>query len=364
MRIVDVIRAMEEAAPEALQESYDNAGLITGNRENEVNKILLCIDVTEEVMDEAIEAGCNLIIAHHPIVFSGLKRFTGADYVQRVVMKAIKNDVAIYASHTNLDNVQKGVNFKICQKLGILSPKILSPKKNTLKRLITFSPPQHAEKVRKALFEAGAGKIGEYDECSFNSSGTGTFRPSKNADPFSGEPGIRSEDTEVKIETLYPFYLERAVLKALWENHPYEEVAYDIIPLENKHQLVGAGMVGEMETALDEKDFLELVKKNMQTSCIRHTALSGKKIKRVAVCGGSGSFLLKVAISAGADAFITGDFKYHQFFDAEGGILITDIGHFESEQFTVEIFSDILKEKFPTFADYLKKTNTNPVFYY
>jgi dinuclear metal center YbgI/SA1388 family protein len=364
MKVADVIRAFEEAAPEALQESYDNSGLITGNRQEEVRKILLCLDVTEELIMKAISADCNMIISHHPIVFSGIKKLTGTDYVQRILIKAIKHDIAIYACHTNLDNVQNGVNYKICQKLGILSPQILSPKKNLLKRLITFCPPDHANKIKQAIFDAGAGRIGEYDECSFNTNGTGTFRPSQNTNPFSGEPGKRSEDQEIKIETIYPFYLEKAVLSALWNSHPYEEVAYDIIALENKHQFIGAGMIGDLKEALTEKEFLDMVKTNMKTTCIRHTVLKNKQIKKVAVCGGSGSFLLKEAMNAGADAFITGDFKYHQFFDGEGKILIADIGHFESEQFTLEIFHDILKEKFPTFADYLTETNTNPVFYY
>ncbi|MBA3900260.1 MAG: Nif3-like dinuclear metal center hexameric protein, partial [Bacteroidetes bacterium] len=350
MKIKDVMKVLEEFAPLPLQESYDNSGLIVGDKQAEVNKILICLDSTEAVIDEAIAKGCNLIIAHHPIVFAGIKKLTGTNYIQRVIIKAIKNDIAIYAAHTNLDNVSNGVNAKICEKLGVVKTRILAPKKNLLKRLISFCPGSHVDKVKEALFNAGAGKIGEYDECSFSTSGTGTFRPSDKASPFQGEAGKRSEAGEVKIETIYPFYLEKKVLSALWQSHPYEEVAYDIIPLDNKHQLIGSGMIGELNEAMNEMDFLKMVKKSMKSGCLRYTQLMGKKVKKIAVCGGSGSFLLKDAIASGADVFLTADFKYHQFFDAEGQILIADVGHFESEQFTTEIFYDLLKKNFPTFA--------------
>jgi dinuclear metal center YbgI/SA1388 family protein len=363
MKIKDIIAAIEAFAPPALQESYDNAGLITGDREMEAKGVLICLDSTEQVIEEAIQRGCNMVLAHHPIVFSGIKKLTGADYIQRVLIKAIRNNIAIYAAHTNLDNVHTGVNAKIAEKLGLEHTRILSPKKGILKRLITFAPEEFAEKVKKALFDAGAGKIGEYDECSFNTIGKGTFRPSENANPFSGEAGKRSEDKEVKIETVYPFYIESKVLGALWDNHPYEEVAYDIIPLENRHQLIGSGMVGTLKVPMDEQNFLKFLKSSMNTHLVRHTAFTGRPISKVAVCGGSGSFLLKEAIASGVDVFVTADFKYHQFFDAEGKIMVADIGHYESEQFTTEIFYDLLKEKFPTFAVCLSETNTNPIFY-
>jgi dinuclear metal center YbgI/SA1388 family protein len=363
MKIKDIISVIEQFAPLALQEAYDNAGLIVGSQDQEVKKIMLCLDSTEAVLDEAIKKGCNLIIAHHPIVFSGIKKLTGSDYTQRVIIKAIKNDISIYAAHTNLDSISSGVNAKICEKLGIKSPQILAPKTNIIKRLITFAPIGHAEKVRNALFGAGAGNIGAYDECSFSTLGQGTFRGSENTNPFIGTPGERSEEQEVKIETIFPFYLQKQILKALRDNHPYEEIAYDIIPLENKHQLIGAGMIGMLDEEMGELDFLNLTKKALNSGCVKYTSLLGKKVKKVAVCGGSGSFLLKDAIAAGADVFITADFKYHQYFDAENKILIADVGHFESEQFTSEIFYDLLNKNFPNFAVCLTETNTNPINY-
>ena len=363
MLIKDVMNVIEDLAPLSLQEPYDNAGLITGDKNSEVKKILVCVDTTEAIVDEAIFKDCNLIIAHHPIVFSGLKKFTGADYVQRTIIKAIKNDIAIYAAHTNLDNIQDGVNLKICQKLNLKNGKILSGKKQLLKKLITFCPVDYADKVKGAMFEAGAGKIGNYDECSSNTKGMGTFRPSANAHPFSGNVGERNEEQEIKIETVFPFYQEEKILKALMQSHPYEEVAFDIVQLDNKHPLIGAGMIAETEAPVTETAFLNFLKNQMKAGCLRYTPLLNKSIQKVAVCGGSGSFLLKDAIAAEADIFITADFKYHQFFDAEGKILIADIGHYELEQFTMDIFYDLLLKNFPTFAVYLPETNTNPVKY-
>jgi dinuclear metal center YbgI/SA1388 family protein len=359
----DIIAHLESFAPVELQESYDNSGLLVGDPSTEVKGALITLDVTEDVVDEAIRTKCNLIIAHHPLIFSGLKRITGKTYVERTVIKAIKHDILIYAAHTNLDNVFEGVNNRICTQLGLKNLKILSEKKFILKRLIVFAPDSHAEEIRMAMFKAGAGHIGNYDECSFNSTGTGMFRPLDGSNPFSGKKGVRSEEEETKIETIFPGYLQDKVIKAMRSVHPYEEVAYDIIPLENSFQKAGSGMVGELETEMDESAFLELLKSEMKAEGIRYTALRGKKVKKVAVCGGSGSFLLKDAMRAGADVFVTGDFKYHQFFDADNRILIADIGHFESEQYTVNLLAELVQKKFPTFAVRLSETRTNPIYY-
>ena len=363
MKLREITDCIEAFAPLAYQESYDNAGLLCGNKNMDITSALICIDSTEEVIDEAIELGCNLVIAHHPIVFKGLKKFNGANYVERVIIKAIQHNVAIYAAHTNLDNVHNGVNAKIAQKLGLVNCRVLSPQKNILKKLITFCPSDKAENVRKALFEAGAGGIGKYDECSFNSEGFGTFRAGKGTNPFVGEIGKQHKELEQRIETVFPTYLESKVLKALFSSHPYEEVAYDIYNLNNEVNTLGAGMIGELENDLKEEAFLAFVKEKMHAFGIRYTALRNKPIKKVAICGGSGSFLLEVAIKAGADIFISADFKYHQFFDAENRIVIADIGHYESEQYTMELFSDLLKENFNTFALHLSKINTNPINY-
>lgn len=362
MKLKEITAHLESIAPLAYQESYDNAGLICGNGDMEITAALICLDSTEAVLDEAIANGCNLVIAHHPIVFSGLKKFNGNNYVERVIMKAIKNDIAIYAAHTNLDNVHNGVNAKIAEKLGLKNCRVLSPLKGKLLRLITFCPEEKADEVRKAIFSAGAGTIGNYDECSFNSIGTGTFRAGENTDPYVGKPGEQHHEKEVKIETVLPSHLESRVLSAMIKAHPYEEVAYDLIPLQNKHTQVGSGLIGELEE-IEEMAFLKHLKSAMKANGIRYTALKGKKVKKVAVCGGSGSFLLQDAIRAGADVFVTADFKYHQFFDAENQIVIADVGHYESEQYTSELFYEILQKKFSTFALHLSKINTNPINY-
>jgi dinuclear metal center YbgI/SA1388 family protein len=365
MKLNEIIGVLEAFAPSAYQESYDNSGLQIGDSEMDVKGVLISLDVTEAILHEAIERGCNMIVSHHPLLFSGLKRISGRNYVERIVQKAIKSDIAIYSIHTNLDNMRSGVNAMIASKLGLENTAILSMKMDTLRKLYTFAPQDAADKVRNALFAAGAGDIGKYRECSYNSNGTGTFKPDQDADPTIGQAGgPREWVDEVKIEVLVQKHKEVQVMKALFENHPYEEVAYEFIALQNPNQEIGAGLVGTLATPMTEDDFLAHIKTQMNVSCIRHTELRGKPVERVAVCGGSGSFLLRDAISAKADIFITADFKYHQFFDAEGKIVIADIGHYESEQFTIQLLGDILKNKFPNFAVLLSNLSTNPIKYY
>lgn len=363
MKIADIISYLETLAPPSLQENYDNAGLLTGDPETEITGALVCLDSIEEIIDEAISLNCNLIIAHHPIIFSGLKKINGKNYIERTIIKAIKNDIAIYAIHTNLDNVRMGVNEMIARKLELLDCKILAPKKGLLKKLVTFIPTNHAEKLRQALFEAGAGHIGHYDHCSFSLEGTGSFRGDDASTPYVGEKGEEHHEPETRIEVIYPAVSERQILFALRQNHPYEEIAYDIYLLENKHPEIGAGLIGRLKHPTDEFLFLRFVKSAMQTPSIRHTAFKGKNVERVAICGGSGSFLLQDAIAAGADVFITADFKYHQFFDADNRIVVADIGHYESEQFTIELITGLLQKKFPNFALHFTKINTNPINY-
>lgn len=363
MDIKEVIEHLESWAPKVYQESYDNSGLIVGDKNQSITGILVCLDSTEDVVDEAIKKNCNLIVAHHPIVFSGLKTFTGKDYIERTVIKAIKNDIAIYAIHTNLDNVSSGVNRKIGEKLGLKNLQILASKTTLLKKLITFVPNEHLENVRESLFSSGAGEIGDYDQCSFTSEGKGTFRGNENTSPFVGSKEERHTEAETKLEVILTKNILPAVINSLLKAHPYEEVAYDVLSLENKHQNIGSGMVGELPEELSEKDFLNFVKKTMKSGVVRHTNLLEKSVKRVAFCGGSGSFLLNQAKASGADVFITSDYKYHQFFDADGDILIADIGHFESEQYTIELIADHLMKKSTKFAVHLTETNTNPVNY-
>lgn len=364
MILAELINYLEKQAPLAYQEGYDNSGLIVGTYNKEIKRGLISLDCTEEVVDEAVGADCDIIISHHPIVFKGLKKFNGNSYVERVVMKAIKHDIAIYAAHTNLDNVNHGVNRKIAEKLKLSDCSILLPKDDVLHKLAVFVPKSHAEALREALFQAGAGFIGNYSECSFNIGGIGTFKAGDGTNPYVENLGERHREEEEKVEVIYPKHVERKVLVAMYEAHPYEEVAYDIYKLQNKHSQVGSGMIGSTQEALEELDFLAFVKENLGTRVIRHTNLSGKKIQRIAVCGGAGGFLLSHAIRMGADAFVTADYKYHEFFDAEGKILIADVGHFESEQFTQELLLEIIQKKFPNFAVRLTGVNTNPINYY
>lgn len=363
MNIQQITSILEEFAPLSFQESYDNAGLIVGNKSTEVTGVLISLDITEEIIDEAIKIGYNFILAHHPIVMGGIKRFNGNNYIERTIIKAIKNDIAIYASHTNADSVMSGVNGKISEKIGLKECKILAPKSGELYKVVTFVPFLHAEKVRAAMFENGAGNIGNYDSCSFNSNGEGTFRGNENSNPFIGEKGNMHFEKEVRIETIVPSHLKTKVIKALIKAHPYEEVAYDIYALDNKYEQAGSGMIGILESQEDELSFLQRIKGIFNVGCVRYTKLLNKPILKVAVCGGSGSFLLNKAKNAGADVFISGDFKYHQFFDAEDDILIADIGHFESEQFTKDVFFELLTKKIPNFAIRLSKVNTNPIKY-
>jgi len=364
MKLSQLTAYLESLAPLAYQEDYDNAGLIVGNPDQEVYQALISLDCTEAVVDEAIANNCQVIISHHPIVFRGLKKFNGKTYVERVVEKAIRNNIALYAIHTNLDNIMNGVNAKICETLGLKNCRILAPKHNLLKKLVTYVPVRNADEVRNALFEAGAGNIGDYSEASFNAEGIGTFKGTDQTNPYVGEPGKRHLENEVRIETIYPAILESKILMALVLAHPYEEVAYDLYDLTNQNQQVGAGMIGELEISVPEEEFLYHIKEKMRAHVIRHTAFTGRHIKKVAVCGGAGGFLLKHAISAGADIFITADYKYHEFFDAEGKLIIADIGHFESEQFTQQLLYDIIRKKFTNFALRLTEVNTNPVKYF
>ncbi|MGG5901954.1 Nif3-like dinuclear metal center hexameric protein [Sphingobacterium daejeonense] len=364
MRIKEIIKYLEEIAPLNYQESYDNSGLIVGDPEQEVHKALISLDCTEAVVDDAIAKGCNLIISHHPIVFSGLKKFTGKNYVERVVIKAIKNNIALYAIHTNLDNVLGGVSSKMADMLNLNSQAVLRPKTGLLKKLVVYVPRTHVEEVRQAIFDAGAGAIGDYDQCSYNTAGYGTFRPLEGANPAIGTVGDQERVEETKIEVIFPAQSERKILVSMLSAHPYEEVAYQVVGLDNPFLYVGSGIIGNLENPMDEMEFLAYLKDKMKLNVIRHTKTLGKKISRVAVCGGAGGFLLGDAKRSGADIFITADYKYHEFFDAEGEIIIADIGHFESEQFTQELLLDIIQKKFANFAVLLTEIDTNPIKYY
>jgi dinuclear metal center YbgI/SA1388 family protein len=362
IRIADIIQSLEQWAPPALQESYDNSGLICGNLHDACTAFLVCLDSTESVIDEAIAKGCNLVIAHHPIVFGSFKKLNGSTYSQRALIKAIKHDIAIYALHTNLDNVHNGVNKVIADKLHIAQPQILRPMLQQLLQLTVYVPHTHAEQVQEALFSAGAGAIGNYSECGFSLKGIGTFMPNENANPFSGQKNVREYADETRIEVILPRYKRADVFKALSVAHPYEEVAHQFCTIENSLQDVGAGMHGMLEMEMETTAFLQKIK-SVFGGMLRYTQAIKSHVKHIAWCGGSGSFLLDDAIKTGADVLLTSDFKYHQFFDAEGKIMIVDIGHFENEQFTIEAIYTYLINKFPNFAGSQTGVCTNPVQY-
>lgn len=364
MTIKDIFPTLEAMAPLAYAEDFDNVGLLTGNAEAEATGILVCHDALEAVMDEAIAKNCNLVVCFHPILFSGLKKITGKNYVERAVIKAIKNDIAIYSVHTALDNHQNGVNKIFADALGLINTKILVPKESFIRKLVTYTIPENHIHLRDALFAAGAGSVGNYENCSFNSSGTGTYQGNENSNPQVGQQGEFTEAAEIKLEVTFEKHLESAVLKALFTTHVYEEVAYEIYTLENRHQNIGLGMVGELPEALSEADFLNLAKEKMKTGGIRHSAVTGRPIKKVAVLGGAGSFAIKNAIAAGADAYLTADLKYHQFYEAEGKLLLADIGHYESERYTADYMAGYLSERIEGVKVLIAETNTNPVQYF
>lgn len=364
MKISEIIKILNSFAPKDLQESYDNSGLSIGNQNLEASGALCTIDVTHEVIDEAIEKKTNLIVSHHPLIFQGLKSITGRNYIEEIVIRAIKNDIAIYSGHTNFDNINTGVNRKICDVIGLQNCKILKPLENNLVKLVTFVPENHANKVRDAIFDSGAGNIGNYDCCSYNLKGEGSFRGNDETKPFIGEKGSVHFEQEIRIETILPNYLKAKVLKALISAHPYEEVAYDFYPLSNDNPQAGAGMIGSISDPVDLEELLMNLKEKFSADGIRYAGNKKYKISKIAVCGGSGSFLIKNAINEGADVFITGDVKYHQFSEVGNDLTIIDIGHYESEQFTKDIFYELLTKKIPKFAVHLSEVKTNPVNYY
>ncbi|MFK7785523.1 MAG: Nif3-like dinuclear metal center hexameric protein [Crocinitomicaceae bacterium] len=364
MKLFELTSYLESLAPLSSQESYDNSGLIVGDPNMEVTGALISLDCIESIVEEAIQKKCNVVVAHHPILFKGLKRLNGSDYVQRTILKAIKNDIALYAIHTNLDNYRFGVNAEIGRRLGLADLKVLAPKKDVLTKLVVYVPDDYVANVMNALFEAGAGGIGNYDECSFSTSGTGTFKPLEGSDPFSGEQGERENSLETKVEVLVSKHTLNAVLRAMKEAHPYEEVAYEVYPILNENNFEGAGMIGMLSESMPTATFLQHVKDTFKCGVIRHTDLTTDTIQTVAFCGGAGGFLLRNAISQKADIFITGDYKYHEFFDADQRIIIADIGHYESEQYTSHLLEGFLTKKFPKFAVHLTEVNTNPINYF
>ena len=363
MKLTDLCSFLDSAVPLSFQESYDNSGLQVGAPQKEISSALLSLDITEEVLEEAISAGDDVIITHHPLIFTPLKRISGSSMTERILMKAIEKGIAVYSSHTNLDIFNNGVSRKIAQKLNLKNIKVLSPIKRKLLKLVTYIPENHFDKVRQALFAAGAGMIGNYDQCGFSILGTGSFRGNENTRPFVGERGQMHFEKEIRFETILYSHLKENVINALLDTHPYEEVAYDLYQLENENIEVGLGCAGEIKDPVSESEFLKLVSTVLDARGLRYSMLTGRKVRKIAMCGGSGASLLNDALSSGADAFITADIKYHTFFEAENRILLIDAGHFETEKFATEILYDLIIKKFPKFALRFSEVNTNPINY-
>lgn len=361
MKLKTIVDLLNTYAPPAFQESYDNSGLSIGDAECEVTGILITLDITPDVLKEAEAKHCNLVISHHPLIFRPVKSLTGKTVQEQIIIQAIRSNLCIFSLHTNLDSIAGGVNTVLADQIGLANQKILRPRKGLLKKLVTFCPDSHAEQVRQAIFSAGAGMIGNYDSCSFNASGTGTFKPNVNARPFVGETAKLHFEPEIRIETIFPGHLENAIKSALIESHPYEEVAYDIYPIENEFPLAGSGVIGELKRESSFGNFLQLIKEKLNLSHVRYVEGKSKKINKVAVCGGSGTFLIADALAARCDAFITADIKYHDFQDAAGQLHLIDAGHFETEILSRDLIKNILSEKFPKFAVHTSMVNTNPI---
>jgi dinuclear metal center YbgI/SA1388 family protein len=363
MKIKDIINHLELLAPPHYQEEFDNTGLLTGDTKTNVTGVLITLDCLENVVDEAIEKKCNLIVSFHPIIFTGLKHLQPLDYVRRAVVKAIKNDIAIYAIHTALDVAHGGVSYRMAQEMGLENVTTLIPKKQIIKKIITYVPITDVEKVKEALFTAGAGNLGNYSECSFTITGQGTFKGDENSNPVIGEQLKRETLEEKQLSMSFLPHLEKAVVAALMHSHPYEEVSYELSTLENAYQNIGMGVIGSFSMPLDQADFLIKTKSVFKTNMVKHSLSQKQKIKKVALLGGSGAFAIKNALQAGADAYITADLKYHDFFQAKD-LLLCDVGHYESEQFTKNLLHEYLTKKFSNFAILCAQAQTNPVNYF
>lgn len=363
-RISDIASLLEAIAPPSLQEDYDNSGLLIGEPHTEVTGVLVSLDVTEAVVAEAVRKGCNLIVSHHPLIFRPLKRLTGRNQVERTAMAALRAGVGLYAIHTNLDNVAHGVNAMMADKLGLDDFETLRPAKATLSKVVTFVPHDDLDAVRQAMFAAGAGNLGDYDECGFVTRGEGTFRAQPGSNPHLGSVGQREGVEEARLEVIVERWNVGPVVAAMHDAHPYDVVAHDVLHLENAHPTAGSGGIGGYDVPLSWSAFVDRLKSAFGAPVVRHTAPPETPISTVALCGGTGSFLLPDAIRAGADVFLSSDFKYHEFFGTEGRITIADIGHAEAEGGISAWLVDqlaVLKVGFPNFAVLLSEVRTNPI---
>ena len=364
MIVQELLKTLEQWAPTAYAEDFDNVGLLIGNSQSKCSGVMITLDCTEAVINEAIADNCNVIISFHPILFSGLKKITGANYVERVAIKAIEHKISIIALHTRLDNHPDGVSNILCKRLKIKKSQVLIPKKDNLKKLVVYVPENYTEAILESLHKAGAGNLENYKECSFLLEGTGRFMGIDKSNPHIGKPSEKISLKEIQINVVFESHLYHDIQKALREAHPYETIAYEVYSLINSFSEVGMGRIGSLKKEMDLSSFLNFVKKQLNSKVIRHSPPTNKLIKKVAVLGGSGSFAIEDAKRQGADAFITADLKYHQFYQGEKSLLLVDVGHYESEQYIKNLIFDYLTEKLPSFAFVLSRTKTNPVNYF
>lgn len=363
MKILDVIKYLDQLIPAGYQESYDNCGLQVGDTSAEITGALISLDLTEAVVDEAVETRSNLIVTHHPFIFGGLKHIDADSPAGRIIYKLIRNGIAVYSAHTSLDKLSNGVSAQLAKRLGLCNLRILAPDSDSLKQLVVYCPKEQSQQLKDALYAAGAGNIGNYRHCSYSVNGTGTFEPLQGANPFVGTVGSETYTSEERIEMVYPKAFENKIVSALKANHPYETPAYSLIPLSNANPDVGLGIVGELPEDVEIETFIETVKQTVGIPVVRHSELCRKKVRTVALCGGAGAEFIGTAVAQNADIYLTSDIKYHDFQKATGHIVLADIGHYESEQFAKEFFYDKLSEKFRIFAIRIAKTETNFVGY-
>ncbi len=369
MRCSEIITYFEEWAPKEISWQRDNVGLQVGSFEREVKNILISLDFTDRVLDDAIKKRCNLIITHHPFLFNPLRKIdTSKDRKSILLEKLIKNDITLYSAHTNLDFTKEGVSFQLARKLKLKNISFLVNLKSNQYKIIVFVPADAVDKVAQAIFNAGGGIIGQYSHCSFRTPGVGTFFGSEKTNLAVGKKISFEKIDEVKLEVLVNSWKQHKVISAMIKSHPYEEVAYDVIPVENSNVNYGSGAVGELENPISPGDFLNHVVRNLKIKNFRYTKGKNSKIRRVAVCGGSGSDLIRDAVNQNADAFITADLKYHTFQDYEGKIMLVDAGHYETEIHSLDEvkrrLTNFLHERNSKVKIFKYSGSTNPIVFF
>ena len=365
MTIKDVTTFLEQKFPLYLQEDFDNCGVQCGDVRQEISGAMVCFEMSEQVIDEAIDKGCNLVISHHPLMLKrGICKIVPTDRVGAMICKALAHNMVLYSMHTNIDSGEGGGNDAFAEKLRLRNVKVLEPHKGMYRKLVVFVPKENAETLKSALFAVGCGVQGNYDSCGYTLHGQGQFRPLEGANPHIGEENHLEHVDEERVEMIYPTGLQRAVVQAIYDNHPYEEPAFDLLPLENESRTIGLGRIGELPKELPVSDFLGYLKDNLGFIHCRYCGDETKMIRKVAVCGGGGSSFIDLAIASGADAYVSGDFKYHDFFKSYQKTLLVDIGHYEGEFFIKNIIFNLLNEKFSTFATLISKMESLEVKFF